>query len=117
MQLIINYHIEDILSHFKDICDFKVTLPCAQHLWDVNIETESLDNVKDGLFYLLTAKLLYITKKTKPDIEPYVEFLTTRIVKSNVYDPENLIICTSYLNQTVDNVKIIMGFNLTYFFT
>ena len=26
------------VSQFKDVCDFKVTLPCEQNLWDVNDE-------------------------------------------------------------------------------
>ena len=63
---------------------FKVNFPCAHHLWDVNDEVEFLDDVKAGLFYLLTSKLLYITKSKIPDIEPTVAFLTKRVAKSNV---------------------------------
>ena len=44
------HQIEDTLIQFKDICDFKVNLPCAQHLRDVNDEAELLDAVKDDLF-------------------------------------------------------------------
>ena len=47
---------------------FKVTFPCAQHLWDVDDEAEFLDGVKSDLVHLLTAKLLYIKKKIRQNI-------------------------------------------------
>ena len=76
--------IEDTVIQFKDICGFKVTSPYVQHLWDVNDEAEFLNDVKACLFYFLTAKLLYITKRAGPDIKPALKLLTTRAVKSNV---------------------------------
>ena len=68
----------------NDICDFKVNLPCAHHSWDLNDEAEFLDDVKADFFHLLTAKLIYITNRTRTDIEPAVAFLTTRVVNINV---------------------------------
>ena len=38
MELMMKHQIEDTVIQFKDICDFKVTSACAQHLWDVNYE-------------------------------------------------------------------------------
>ena len=38
VKIITKHQIEDTLSQFKYICDFKVTLPCAHHLWDVKDE-------------------------------------------------------------------------------
>ena len=62
------HQIEDKVNQFKDICDFKVNLSFAHHLWRVKYEAEFLDDVKAYLFYLLTAKLTYITKSKMPDI-------------------------------------------------
>ena len=92
---------------FKDICDFKVTSPCAQHLWVVKYNAELLDDIKDYLFHLLISKLLYITKKTGPDIEPAVALLTIRVAKSNVDDWKKLRRCISYLNKTLEDVRIV----------
>ena len=75
-----------------------------------------MDDVKADLFHSLTSKSLYIIKSKIPDIEPAVGFLNTRVVKSNVGDWKKLIRCISYLNQTVGNVSIVGGFNLTYLF-
>ena len=107
------HQIEYTVSQFKDICDFKVTFPCAQHLWDVNNEAKILDNVKADFFHSLTSKLLYITKRTRPDIELDVAFFTKSVVKRNVGDWKKLRRFISYLNQTVEDVRIIGGFNLT----
>ena len=38
VDLVMKNQIEDKVIQFKDICDFKVTLLCAYHLWDVNDE-------------------------------------------------------------------------------
>ena len=45
-----------------------------------------------------------------------MEFLTTRVAKSNVGDWKKLRRCISYLNQTVEDVRIIGGFNLADLF-
>ena len=63
------YQIEYKAIQFKDICDLKVNSPCAQYLWDVNDEAKLLDDIRDDLFHSLTDKLLYITKRTRPDTE------------------------------------------------
>ena len=54
---------------------------------------------------------------TIPDIEPAVALLTTMAVKSNVDDRKKLRICISYINQRVEDVRIIGVLNLTDLFT
>ena len=90
-----------------------MTLPCLHHLWGVNDEAELLDDVKGYLFHLITVKLIYITNVTRIYIEPAVTFFTTTVTKSYVEDWKKLRICISYLNQTVDDVRIVGVFNLT----
>ena len=92
-------------------------MPCLNHLWGVNDEAELLDDVKDDLLHLITVKLIYITNGTRIYIEPAVAFFTTAVTKSYVENWKKLRRCISYLNQTVDDVRIVGGFNLTEFFT
>ena len=108
---------EYTVRQLKDTFDFKVTSIYAQNLRDVNDEAELLDDVKADFFHSLTAKFLYITKRTWIDIEPYVELLNPRVSNSNVDDPNKLIICISYLTQTLGIVRIIWGYNLIDLFT
>ena len=72
---------------------------------------------KGRFFSLLNSQVTIITKSKRPDIEPAVAFFTTRVVKINVGDCNKIIIVISYLNQTVDAVRMIGGFNITYLFT
>ena len=80
------HQIDYTVSQFKDIYDFKVTFPCAKHLWDVKYEVEFLDDVKDYLFHFLEPKLIYIKKRTRPYIEPDVAFVTTKVANINMDD-------------------------------
>ena len=73
-----------------DICDFNMTLPYAQNLWEVNYEAELLDYLKADLFHSLTSKLLYITKRKRSEIEPAVALFTTRVAKINWMIGRNL---------------------------
>ena len=107
VELISKHNIEETVSQYKDIFDLKITLPRTQHLWDLNNETELLDNLDYYLFHLLISKLIYITNRTIPDLEPAVPLLTTRNAKRNSDDCKKLRICISYQNETVNNVKII----------
>jgi len=52
----------------------------------VNENAEKLDKEKADLFHSVVAKLLYITKTSRPDIDTAVAFLTTRVSKSDVDD-------------------------------
>ena len=49
---------------------------CVQHLWYVNNEAKLLDDVKADLYHLLRSKLIYITNRTRSDIEPDMSFFT-----------------------------------------
>ena len=92
---------------------FKATSPYAHNVWDVKNEAELLDDEKADLLNLLKSILLYSTKRTRSDIEPAVELLTTRFAKSNVVDWNKLRRSISYLDKTEDNVRIIGVFNIT----
>ena len=111
------YQIEDTVSQFNDICDFKLTSPCTQYLWDINNEAEFFDYVRVDLFHLLASKLIYITKSKILDIEPSVALLNTRVAKSNADSLKKLRRYISHLNQTEYDVRIIGVLNIIDLFT
>ena len=69
--------------------------------------TEQLDEVRKETFHTVTAKLLYIEKRARPDIETAISFLTTRVDKSDEDDWKKLKRVIQYLKQTIDDVRII----------
>jgi len=82
--------IEEVLARFGPFETHKFNSSCTNHLWNVNENAEKLDKEKADLFHSVVAKLLYITKRSRPDIETAVAFLTTRVSKSDVDDLKKL---------------------------
>ena len=65
----------------------------------------------------MTAKLLYIEKRTRPDIETVISFLTTRVDKSDKDDWKKLKRVIQYLKQRIDDVRVIGCDNLKGLYT
>jgi hypothetical protein len=53
--------------------------PAANHLFAVNPDCPKLDEVDTTLYHHLTAKLLYLSKRTRPDLLLAISFHTKRV--------------------------------------
>ena len=62
---------------FGSTCGYSVKNTGAPHLWEVNGNAERLGTEKAKTFHSVAAKILYVTKRTRPDIEPEVAYFTT----------------------------------------
>jgi hypothetical protein len=58
--------------------------PAAAHIYEVNPNAELLDPSTADRFHMLMAKLLFLCKRARPDLQQAMSFLTTRVKK-----PEN----------------------------
>jgi hypothetical protein len=81
--------------------------PAAGHLFDVNPDCDKLDEQTATLYHHLTAKLLYLSKRTRPDLQPTVAFLSTRVLSPDIDDWKKLGRCLRYLRDTRDMVHTI----------
>jgi hypothetical protein len=59
--------------------------PAANTLFEVR-DVELLDDEKKKEFHSTVAQLLYLSKRTRPNILTAVSFLTTRVQKPNIDD-------------------------------
>jgi histone deacetylase 1/2 len=75
--------------------------PAAYNLFDTR-DVDKLDPDKAEWFHSGVAKLLYLAKRTRPDILLPVSFLTTRVQCSNQDDLNKLLRVLRYLNGTRD---------------
>ena len=89
--------VEDLSSHQKLKSE---QTPASATLFTVDESMESLDQEKARLFHHFTAKLLYLSKRARPDISTAVAFLTTRVLSPDVEDWKKLSRCISYLKST-----------------
>jgi hypothetical protein len=76
------------------------TTPTADHLFTVNDNPEYLDDATSELFHHLTAKLLFLCKRARPDIQTAVAFLTTCVKRPDRDDYKKLARVIRYLRGT-----------------
>ena len=56
---------------------------------------------------MVVAKLLYVVKRARPDIEPTIAFLCTRVLCSNIDDWKKLGRVVAFLNRMIDDKRVI----------
>jgi hypothetical protein len=71
------------------------------------IQCEKLDNETAILYHHLTAKLLYLSKRTRPDLQTPVSFLATRVKSTDVDDWKKLGRCLRFLCDTKSNPHVL----------
>ena len=71
------------------------------------MDSKELDEARSEIFYSVTAKLLFIMKRAKPDIETTISYLMTRVSKSNEKDWEKLKRCLGFVKGTIKDKRII----------
>ena len=74
--------------------------PAANHLFTINNKAKKLGKSEAELFHRLTAQLLYLCKRSRPDLQTAVAFLTTRVSCPDIDDMRKLGRCIRYLRRT-----------------
>jgi hypothetical protein len=72
-------YVRDLLEEAPKDMDGTAATPAAKHLFTVNADPEYLDDATSELFHHMTAKLLFLCKRARPNIQTAVAFLTTRV--------------------------------------
>jgi hypothetical protein len=93
-------YVEGILDEAPTDFDGTATSPAANHLFKVNDDAEKLDDEQAATFHRLTAKILYLCKRSQPDFQTAVSFLTTRVTHPDIDDWNKLGHAIKYLRDT-----------------
>ena len=72
-------YIDKLLTELPSDMNGAVKTPAASHLFNVNKDAKKLQEDKAQLFHHLVAKLLYLSRRTRQDIQTAVAFLCTRV--------------------------------------
>jgi len=94
--------IQQIIEDSKIDKDAKSITPCASKLFEVIDDDEKLDDDERENFHTLVAKLLYLSKHSRPDILLATTFLCTRVQSPGKDDHKKLMRLVKYLNGTKD---------------
>ena len=107
----------EAIDTFRDDVSLNVTSPATKNLREVDETSQQLDKEKSMTFHSVVAKLLFIAKRARPDVDPTIQFLCTRVSKSTVEDWGKLKRCLQFLNSTINEVRIIGVESLTDLYT
>jgi len=72
-------YIKDAIKCFGEIVTKKVTTPAQKNIFELDSKSKKLDDARSDLFHTIVAKLLYMSKRGRPDIQLAVAFLCTRV--------------------------------------
>jgi len=90
-------YIKKLLSELPSDMNGTTKTPTAVDLFDVNKDAKKLPKTTAQLFHHLVAKLLYLSRLTKQDIQTSVPFLCTRLQALNEDDYKKLARVKQYI--------------------
>jgi len=83
-------YIDNMLAELPTDMDGTATTPAANHLFEVNTEDPMLlDENRSEMFHHNVAKLLFLCKRARPDIQTAVAFLCRRVKQPDEDDYKN----------------------------
>ena len=92
----------------------EASTPAESDLYTVNEKSTVLDKSQKERYHSITAKILYLGKRVRPDILTAVSFLTKRVQSPNVDDMRKLRRVIRYIRSTKDKgICIDAGKNLS----
>ena len=98
---------------FDDIPeDMKVksTTPTVHHLFNISEDTINLSQTNTDIFHNFLAQLIYLSKRTRPDIQISISFLRTRTIGPCTYEYNNLERGMEYI-QRIIGLPLILSIN------
>jgi hypothetical protein len=81
----------------------------ASHLLEVNEECPKLDEARAEYFHRTVAKMLFLSKRARPDLETAVSFLCTRVISPDEDDYKKLARVIRYLRGTRTMVRTLQS--------
>lgn len=96
-------YIDNMLRELPEDMAGTATSPASNHLFNVNNDNPAkLDKETSEMFHHNVAKLLFLCKRARPDVQTVVAFLTKRVKAPDMDDYKKLRRVMQYLRGTLD---------------
>ncbi|VEU34053.1 unnamed protein product [Pseudo-nitzschia multistriata] len=105
-------YLEEIIQNLPDSLRGTAVTPAGDHLFKVNDESPKLSQADADKFHHYVAKLLFMAKRSRPDIQTAVAFLCTRVSAPDKDDWKKLRRVMSYLAGT-PYIPLVLGWDGT----
>jgi hypothetical protein len=92
--------------------DGEAPSPAANHLLTVNNYNIKVDEKKAQFFHTNVAKMLFLCKRARPDLQTAVAFLSTRVKSCNEDDYKTLIRMLQFLRATREKILTLSAYSL-----
>eukprot|EP00957_Ditylum_brightwellii_P019864 1498822-Ditylum_brightwellii.AAC.1 len=79
VKVIMTSYVQEIIKDFPEVIQGIAATPAAEHLFQVNKEGTPLEERMARQFHASTSKLLFLCKRSRPDLQTTVALLTTRV--------------------------------------
>ena len=109
--------INELINFFDDNISGTVASPANKNLMNVDPDSKLLCSKKRENFHSTTAKLLYLVKRARPDMELVTTFMTSRVSNPTEEDWRKLTRALTFLQQTCDDLRVIGCENLESVYT
>ena len=105
-------YIQGMLDELSANMSGHAPTPAANYLFDVNEDSNKLDEGEATMFHHNAAKLLSLCKCARPDIQTAVSFLCTRVKSPDTDDYKKLTRVMKYLRATINMPLSLEGGNM-----
>ncbi len=107
----------DMANYVKGIIEeFPYTIKQQKYPWNEKLfivgDTTSIDDGRKEVFHTYTAKVLFASKRSRPDVSPAISYLSTRVQDPNEDDWKKLTKMIGFLKSTVNDCLHISAGNI-----
>ena len=95
--------LQEAIDMFGEDIDSSIVTPALKNLFIVKEDAIELDEARSDIFHSIVAKLLFIMKQARPDLETSVSFLMTRVSKSDEDNWRKLKRCLGFIKGTIED--------------
>ena len=107
MKLTMKNYLEEVIQAFGEDVSVGAATAANRNLFVVNKDLPPLETSKVETFHHVVAKLLYVAKRARVDLQLAIAFLCTRVSKSTQENWEKLRTTLKYIHKTIDFPRII----------
>ena len=101
VQIRMEEYIRNMLAELPEDMAGLATTPAAEHLFKINDTPTHLTDEDAMFFHHNVAKLLFLCKRARPDLQTAVAFLSTRVKQPDHDDYKKLARAMNYLRNTI----------------
>ena len=98
------YYVEKMIQEFPVVLKKGVKCPWTERLFKVDEHAAALEHDKAKTFHTFVMKGMFLSKRSRQDIQPCIVFLATRVRAPTTQDWQKLVRMMSFLAETKNDV-------------